>query len=95
MMDVLDIKIMKYLCTDLKDIYYIADVSKVMRISRSMARLRLKKLCRFGFAKEVSVYPCYFVPNAKIKAKIDEISMPEGLGVPREENALKTKIMGL
>ena len=78
MLDVLDLRILKYVCRDMDGIYYLNELSKSLRLRKSLTRIRLKKLCRLGFIKEVKVYPRYYVPNPLIKRKMDELNVPEG-----------------
>lgn len=75
-LDLLDLRILKMVYKDMSQIYYLSDITMCMRTSRSMIRLRLKKLCKFGFLKEVKTYPTYYIPNPILHTKVEAMKIP-------------------
>lgn len=76
MLDVLDIKILKYIYKDRYRPCYVTDMAAILKTKKSKVRLRLKKLCKMEFIKEVKTYPRHYVHNEMLYNKISEIKIP-------------------
>lgn len=74
--DTLDIRILKAIFSNTADVYYINDITTITNESKSIVRLRLRKLVKFGFIKRVKTYPEYYLPNPMIAEKVADIKIP-------------------
>lgn len=79
MMDSIDFRILRFTFRDEYMPYYVQEIAKQMNISISFARLRLKKLTRMNYFKEMKAYPVYYIPNIEKKFDVDRILIPSNL----------------
>lgn len=79
-LDLIDIQILKFFSVEPSSPQILSTVSKVLRLSRSKTRLRLRKLSKCAFLKETKSYPSYYMVNPTIIKEIKEYNIPN-LGI--------------
>ena len=76
MIDVIDIRILKFIYRSENEITYLSEICALTKRKDKFVRRRLEKLCEMSLIKQTKVYPIYYVANPKLAEKINEITIP-------------------
>jgi len=74
--DAIDMRIMKYLSRDTDNLTFVNHISKILKLSRTQVRYRLKRLVELNYVCELKVYPVLYSLNKEKLPIIEKLSIP-------------------